>query len=89
MCVTVCVCFYLIHLRDTGRIRALHQSLVFDSVTPCDPTFTWVLLDCGSPLSLLLSWGGAGDEYEKERWGKEGSEKERRRRIEKQRGLFY
>lgn len=54
----MCVCFHLIHLRDTGRIKALHHSLVPDSMTPRDPTFTWALLDCGSPLSLLLS----GDE---------------------------
>lgn len=57
-----CVCFHLIHLRDTGRIKALHQSLVSDSVTPSDPTFTWVLLDCGSLLSLLLSRGRVGEE---------------------------
>lgn len=63
MCVWVC--FYVIHLCDTGRIRALHHSLMSDSVTQCDPMFTWVSLDCGSLLSMLLCWGQVGDECEK------------------------
>lgn len=56
----MCVCFHLIHLHDAGRISSLHQSLVSDSTTPCDPTFTWVSLDCGSAWSLLPSCGGGG-----------------------------
>ena len=73
VCACVCVCFHLIHLRVTGRIRVLHQSPVSDSVTPRDPTFTWVLLDCGSLLSLLLS-------LEEEGW--------ERRRIKEEEGYL-
>lgn len=44
------VCFHLIHLRDAGRISGPHQSLLSDSVTPCDPTFTWVSPGLWEPL---------------------------------------
>lgn len=54
MCVTMrgceSVCFHLIHLHDAVGIKTLHQSLESDSVTPSDPAFTWVVLECGNPV---------------------------------------